>query len=136
MSSRIEQFLFTIVRHLSVAESIHHTSMEMIDAVEKENIDSLELHIGNRERLIKQLHLYQDQIDELAQKLAPMRSPFISEVARNWLLDSQKTLNAIEDTDQKLIKTLQSTKLSTQKQIGSLFKNRKSLSGYNLSSVR
>lgn len=130
------QLFKLIMRHLDVSEAILNYSKRMLLSVKEGDISRLELNTSNRERLINILRDLQGEIDRTAIKLAPYKNESISLIARSWLGDNQRLMEQVELTDARLIQAMEDHKLEIRKQIGGIFKNRKSLGGYNLSSVK
>lgn len=108
----------------------------MYDAICSDQFQRFDAYSSNRERIINIIKDLKCEIDQLATTLAPKKDESLSSMTRSWLEQSELYFSQIQQLDTKLLEQMKKKKIEVSKEIGTLYKNRKSLGGYNLNSVR
>ena len=126
-----------IMRHLSTIDSCNKVSRSVLDAAIKGDIDMVQHESDNRNRIINVISTFQSKIENLIKELPniDLTSDNIG-IINTWNKDINSWIKLTGEFDEKTTKLLNNLKDQTTQEIGTIYKTKENVKGYNLNSVK
>ncbi len=122
--------------HQSLLNKSVSLTEKMIKAAQKENIELVTELADNRQRLLDIINQAQADIEKkLEQNIGTRESSFIRK-ANSWISNTQIFIQEIARLDEILLEELNQVKENTIKEVSKVYKQKKSIQGYNLNNVK
>lgn len=126
-----------IMQHMDLLTGLTDASRGMLAAAKNGKVELIEQITDNRERLINIIRTFQSGIEADVKKLkAGDVTKAEIEVLKTWSQEVNQIVVLNDKIDQEVVQVLKEEKDKTTQEIASVFKNRQSVKGYNLSSVK
>lgn len=126
-----------MVRHLKFCKEAEVMTRKMLLKAGQAKFDDIEALSFERERVIKIVGNLKKQIhDQIINLQAFQTSDQTLKLLRGWEKQDQSFQSGIKILDQKLLALLDDYKSGIQDNLGSTYKNRSKIQGYNLNRVR
>jgi len=126
-----------IMQHMDLLTGLTDASRGMLAAAKNGKVELIEQITDNRERLINIIRTFQSGIEADVKKLkAGDVTRAEIEVLKTWSQEVNQIVVLNDKIDQEVVQVLKEEKDKTTQEIASVFKNRQSVKGYNLSSVK
>ena len=126
-----------IMQHMDLLGGLTDASNGSLAAAKNGRIDLIEQITDNRERLISIIKTFQSGIEEDVTNLkAGDVTRAEIEILKTWSQEVNQIVLHNDNLDTEVLEALSDQKDQTTQEIASVFKNRQSVKGYNLSSVK
>ena len=125
-----------VKKHLHYVDLIYQTSKKLLDALSKKDVDNLEFHAGNRERMVNIVAALQKKIQKDAKEVPVELIQDTNNTLISWKKEFTFFLKEIEDIDVQIINKLESLKKETSTQMSVNFKFKEHIKRYNQNNLR
>ena len=127
----------TIMQHLDMLSGLTIASKSLLLATEKGDLNLVEQIVDNRDRLVNIIKTVQTAIEDEIQNLDSSKVT-AEEVAiiKSWGADVNQIILLNDQIDKKIHENLSVIKDQTSQEIASVYKNRKAVNGYDMTSVK
>lgn len=126
-----------IMQHMDLLTGLTDASRGLLAAATNGKVELIEQITDNRERLISIIKTFQSGIEDDVKKLkAGDVTTAEIEILKTWSNEVNQIVLLNDKIDQEVVTALTTQKEQTTQEIASVFKNRQSVKGYNLSSVK
>jgi hypothetical protein len=126
-----------IMQHMDLLTGLTDASRGLLAAATNGKVELIEQITDNRERLISIIKTFQSGIEDDVKKLkAGDVTRAEIEILKTWSNEVNQIVLLNDKIDQEVVTALTTQKEQTTQEIASVFKNRQSVKGYNLSSVK
>lgn len=130
------KLILLIMRHLTLLDSGEDASRKIFEAACRSDIDLVHFEMGNRDRVIKLIKLFQHNVEEYLNELPSKDlTGTTMELIKLWSNDLNRWVEKVEKIDMETSEILEGQKESTTREISTVFKNSENLKGYNLNNV-
>lgn len=132
-----KELIDLIMRHLSTIDGCNKVSHSVLDAAVKGNIDLVQHESDNRDRIINVIGTFQTKIEKVIQDLSNTEATEQNlSIVRSWNEDINSWIKFTGELDNKTTNILNNLKDQTTQEIGTIYKTKENVKGYNLSSVK
>lgn len=123
-----------IERHIKLLNKTLEITETMSLEAKKGDVEEVHSLADNRERLLNIINGLQAEIETQLKTITNDAS--LSLVARNWVSRTDISIKQIFELDDQVILALNDIKKQTSQEIGSVYKQKQSIRGYNLNNVK
>lgn len=126
-----------IMQHMDLLEALTQATNSLLLAAQKAQVDTVWQITENRERLINIIRTIQTRIEDDIKELdLKTVQPEHLDIFRTWSQEVNQIIYLNDKVDQETTALLVDQKDQAQAEIGSVYKNRQSFKGYDLSNVK
>ncbi|EQC43267.1 hypothetical protein [Bacteriovorax sp. Seq25_V] len=126
-----------IMQHLDLLEALTNASQGLLAAAQNGKVDLVDQIIDNRERLINIIRKVQTNVEEEIAKFdLKTVTPEHIQIFKTWSQEVNQIVYVNDKLDIETTEILTNQKEQTTQEIASVFKNRQSFKGYDLSNVK
>jgi len=130
------KILEQIMKHLDLLENVYKISIKIFSSASRGMIDEVSSESENRERLINILESVQAQAEATLNKMSDFTDLELLMIIRSWREDVNYWIDKIRNVDSNTTLLLEQLKEEATIEIANVYKNKESLKGYNLNSIR
>ncbi len=126
-----------IMQHMDLLSALTESSNAILMAASKGSFNLVDEISDNRERLVNVIKTFQETIEN---DIGDLKAEDLTEsnvdIIRTWANEVGEIVMLNDNLDRETTIILQGAKEETTKEIASVYKNRQSMKGYDLTSVK
>lgn len=127
----------TIMQHLDMLSGLTIASKSLLLATQKGDLNLVEQIVENRDRLVNIIKTVQTAIEDEIQNLDSSRVTAEEvNIIKSWGSDVNQIILLNDQIDKKIHENLSAIKDQTSQEISNVYKNRKAVGGYDMTSVK
>lgn len=130
------KFIDLLQRHIDLMDRVVVASQLIFEAASEMEIDQVVLEMENRERLIKLVSYFQEQVEQFLKSDKFDSSQTHVEITKCWFNDLSKWAVKVSDLDDLTSHLLEAQKKKVSEEMISVNGNRKKMGGYNLTNLK
>jgi hypothetical protein len=129
-----------IINKMSYHQTLLNKTMaltqSMIELAKNANVEKVSRLADEREKLLSIISQVQGDVERYLNENSTKLDRYLAQKANSWIGQTTIYIQQIAEQDQILLEQLNQVKENTREEIGTVYKQKSSIKGYNLNNVK